>query len=501
MRVNKKIQIFIYTDSQSLITIATKNFILTSKTAMDNDSDIKCEIRHTYNQIKKYVSLQFVPSHQDDKKPFKQLSMASKLNVLMDRFAKQALDPNSKPNIRHHNMIPHLPHQMISYRNSYYRLIRDTLNHLNRYAVGLPVEKYIQNKFDLTDHQMRSIAWGDIANVLRGVSISNRTHFIKIFHHKWPTMARNKRWKQSDTDRCPLCQQFSEDSMHVYQCQDSRAKTCRSLQINELKKKLKGISTDPFIINHITRMIFQFSSNFPVPFINTNSNTSAEMYTKASAINNQIAMGVQSLFSGYLLTDLSKVQENYMGTLPLQRKPNIRSWNRNVIKFMFEYSQVIWKARSEILHNEAQVTQEALLREQAVSLLVSLRTVPYKIPASVRNLLNRSTHYLRTTPLQNVALWTQRVNLALEDQSYIEKTTTSDIRTWMYTGNIATKHQYTRLKSDDSWYDTHAYDSDYSDLTISYTQKFPDEAYNSWIPNTIYTGNTHPVNNNLIAPK
>lgn len=191
MRVNKKIQIFIYTDSQSSITIATKNFILTSKTAMDNDSDIKCEIRHTYNQVKKYVSLQFVPSHQDDKKPFKQLSMASKLNVLMDRFAKQALDPNSKPNIRHHNMIPHLPHQMISYRNSYYRLIRDTLNHLNRYAVGLPVEKYIQNKFDLTDHQMRSIAWGDIANVLRGVSISNRTHFIKIFHHKWPTMARN----------------------------------------------------------------------------------------------------------------------------------------------------------------------------------------------------------------------------------------------------------------------------------------------------------------------
>ena len=43
--IKKKIQIFIYADSDCSIQIATNKFFLTSTTALDNDSDIKAEVQ------------------------------------------------------------------------------------------------------------------------------------------------------------------------------------------------------------------------------------------------------------------------------------------------------------------------------------------------------------------------------------------------------------------------------------------------------------------------
>ena len=144
--LRNKIQVFLYTDSDSSIQIATNKFFLTSKTALDNDSDIKAEVRKIYKKHSKCISLQFVRSHQDEDKPFKSLSLASKLNVLMDKYAKSSLDPNAKPCIRNKSMIPHLPSQKVSFRNDFFRLTRNTLHNLNIYRVGHNAERHIQRK-------------------------------------------------------------------------------------------------------------------------------------------------------------------------------------------------------------------------------------------------------------------------------------------------------------------------------------------------------------------
>ena len=111
IRLTKIVKIFMYTDSESSITIVTAKFFLTSKTALDNDSDIKSEVRCLQRKMKKFMSLQFVRSHQDDDKLFSQLSLASQLNVLMDHSAKEALSNQSKPSIQQKKIIPHLPQQ------------------------------------------------------------------------------------------------------------------------------------------------------------------------------------------------------------------------------------------------------------------------------------------------------------------------------------------------------------------------------------------------------
>ena len=80
----------------------------------------------------------------------------------------------------------------------------------------------------------------------------------------------------------------------------------------------------------------------------------------------------------------------------------------------------------------------------------------------------------------------------------------------MYSGVISTQSACTRIRSEDTWYDPHAYDpddpddsddSDDSDLTLNYCYKFPDEGDNMWIRNDSTRSNCQPLKNTLIAPK
>ena len=349
---------------------------------------------------------------------------------------------------------------------------------------------------------MSKINWRAVDSVLGNSSIATRTQFIKNFHNAWPTMSRNKKWKRSELDTYPLCQMKAESMTHVSQCADERAKTCRSIQILELMKKFKATSTDPFITNHIGQLLYQFPSAYTTNPIPISASSSEDFQFKTTRMNSQINLGVQMLLSGFLLCEISEIQIKYMDTLTLQKKPNINSWNRSIIRALLEYSQSIWKFRSDILQNESIFTREAMLRDQATSLLLSLRTTPYRLPSDTRNLLKRTTHYLQSTHLRNVISWTNRINIALETQNFNEKTTSNDIHTWLYSSVITDRRLCSRLKTDDTWYDPHTYDSDDSDMTINFSDKFPDEETSTWITTKKSTVRfiTNVVNN-LIAPK
>ena len=52
LHIQNRIQLFIYTNSAASIPIATNKFYLTSKTALENDIDIKSEVRKLYSQCK-----------------------------------------------------------------------------------------------------------------------------------------------------------------------------------------------------------------------------------------------------------------------------------------------------------------------------------------------------------------------------------------------------------------------------------------------------------------
>ena len=92
--------------------------------------------------------------------------------------------------------------------------------------------------------------------------------------------------------------------------------------------------------------------------------------------------------------------------------------------------------------------------------------------------------------------------MALEEQTFHEKTSSNDIQIWLHSGKIDSRKNYMKMKTQDGWYDPSYYDSDDSELTVNVHKRFPDEAHDSWIPNPSSTLNffTH-VFNSLIAPK
>ena len=63
---------------------------------MENDADIKTEVRHAYESIKDFIYVQHVHAHQDEKNSYDNLSNTSKLNVLMDKYAAYALQIQTK---------------------------------------------------------------------------------------------------------------------------------------------------------------------------------------------------------------------------------------------------------------------------------------------------------------------------------------------------------------------------------------------------------------------
>ena len=70
-----------------------------------------------------------VKAHQDEKIEFKNLSIASKINVQMDTHAKLALIKPTK--LKHRRMIPHLPLQKISIKSKYDRITHDLYSNVN----------------------------------------------------------------------------------------------------------------------------------------------------------------------------------------------------------------------------------------------------------------------------------------------------------------------------------------------------------------------------------
>ena len=249
-------------------------------------------------------------------------------------------------------------------------------------------------------------------------------------------------------------------------------------------------------------MIYQFTSNFPVTTLPIPRTASEQHKIKIEKINNQVKLGTHLLLSGLLIKDVSGIQQEYLCDLRRSKKTNARSRNRSTIKLLLDFSHELWKYRSNILHDEATMTQEAVLRNQAVNLLRSLRTTPYCLPITKRKLLERSSDYLSTTPINNVGSWTNRVKSALEEQTHLEKTSSNDIRIWIHSGKIDSRENCMRMKTPDGWYDPSYYDSDDSDLTENEYMKYPDEENDSWMPNTSSTVKFFTqVFNSLIAPK
>lgn len=211
-----------------------------------------------YSQLKDFVDVKHVKAHQDEKLNFVNLSNASKLNVLMDRFAALAL--KTKTAVKHKTVIPHLRKQIVSFRTPYERLTRNVVTEINRAKLGHVAEAYLRERWSFSGNAMRDVHWNELGTVINSVPFYKKVQYSRILHKQWPTMKRNHAWGYSTTDKCPLCMRYVEDRQHVLTCKDPIAQAHRDKLLLGLRTDLYKLQTSAFIVNHMIRILREYHS-------------------------------------------------------------------------------------------------------------------------------------------------------------------------------------------------------------------------------------------------
>ena len=212
--------------------------------------------------------------------------------------------------IKHKAKIPHLPLQQVSLSTPYERITRNVDEEILKLKVGNSAEEYLQRRWKIDDKQMKKVLWSDIRSVIKRVPNHRKTQYSKILHKTWPTMKRNHEWKFSVTPNCPICVQQVEDRMHIFRCDDPIAVSHRNVSLLKLKTKMAKAFTNPFITNHILRVLRQYHGNFTVTEIKKHPNE-PQQHADVDSFNSFIKIGADNIISGEVSSDLSEIQERY----------------------------------------------------------------------------------------------------------------------------------------------------------------------------------------------
>ena len=465
----RKIMIYVYTDSMASIKIAGKKLILSTKNSVENDADIKAEVQYFFSMLRDFVDIKHVKAHQDEQTAYSKLSYASQLNVIMDEFADSALTVKTK--IKHSTMIPHLPAQAISFRSPHERLTRHTITEINRAKIGHEAENYLKRRWSYDDKKMKTVLWKELGTVMNSVPFYRKMQYSRILHKQWPTMKRNLHWKFSDTDKCPLCTTSVEDRAHILLCKDELAVSNRDKLLIALKNDFIKIHTDPFLANHIIRILRQFHSGVPVSKIESENYSSKIERYRNQLLNIIIDNGVDNLLSGVITADFSDIQQHHIDDNELNNVTHITKWNRSFIHLILDYTNNLWLYRCTILHSKTNLQRDKLIRSQAIELLRKLRGNPFLLPHSSRDLSQRSASTLMAADLSSVRNWIARVSVALDLRTKNAKLGLCDIRDW-----LNTKSTYTSKNLIEGGYFMPGCTVDYdSDETLDFFDRYPDE--------------------------
>ena len=119
-------------------------------------------------------------------------------------------------------------------------------------------------------------------------------------------MKVNNRWDESTSDKCPLCDKYTEDADHVLQCKFRTVERVRDEYIRKLTSTLKKLHTHEkitqVIIEGITNWMEKKQIDTPTPSVNP-----FQMHLH-QAIQAQSSIGWGNILRGYIATKWCDLQ-------------------------------------------------------------------------------------------------------------------------------------------------------------------------------------------------
>jgi hypothetical protein len=277
-----------------------------------------------------------VKGHQDDDQEAA-LTRMEKLNVLVDQLARLTAEGQTtrrslftlpllgiKPVMQHGIPITGRLHSTL------YSGIVD--NNLAR---------YLEDKFLRPFCTIDDIA----LSAFRHARSTSHLGMVKFMSKWWsntlPTGVIMQRRKHRIFNRCPRCNEWGEDRLHLIVCWDSRAKIIRQWYLDTLHHLLIKLSTHPEIIDFIMEGLTAF---FRSPH-QRDETRYADRWKEEQRL-----LGWYNFVSGFIGKTLVEKQQRHFQNLGRRNKG--KQWASKLVTHNWHMIYKQWLGRNEVLHQK-----------------------------------------------------------------------------------------------------------------------------------------------------
>jgi hypothetical protein len=354
-----------------------------------------------------------VRGHQDDHVAACELDRWAILNIEMDAYAKQHMQiARSSPR---HFKVAYEPWS-IWYQGK--KITSDFSNTVYDLVHSAEVKEYWCRKDNLQPEVVEAVSWEAIDKAMLETKRSRRVFISKHACGMCGVGKFMKRWKQRSDDACPRCGE-TEDSAHVWVCNGSGADEVWERSVEDLKRWLNTIQTDPDIQHCIISYLHSWRYNSTVDGL------SHFPFTSYNESQNKI--GWHRFFEGWISLEWTRAQHAYYRTIKSLR--NGKRWTISLIKKLWDIAWDLWQHRNGILHDSLNAVSDAELRaldRKVKDTFCSLQSLT--LPANDRHLVK--------TPL---------TQLLKKDKTYKEA--------WLHNATIVSARRCTS-----QWYKRHSHE-------------------------------------------
>jgi hypothetical protein len=164
-----------------------------------------------------------------------------------------------------------------------------------------------------------------------------------------------QRCKHRIFNRCPRCNEWGEDKIHIVVCWDIRAKVIWEKNMNMLRSLLSSTNTHPDIFTFIINGLIQFHTR-PNARGNHMHNINSAWMTE------QVEIGWTNFITGFFSRKMIQKQDEYYTSMGLRTRG--QTWAAKIIQQCWILVQNMWIGRNNVLHKKGiinAISGEALL--------------------------------------------------------------------------------------------------------------------------------------------
>jgi len=420
-------EITVYTDSANAMSDMKSGMYPSTKNVLENNIDVKLELKRVLRTSKHKYHLQHVKAHQDRHMEVEDLPFEAKLNKLVDEYAGGVYEDMTRGG--HYDMVPFYNAPVCSLKLPFGRPVSNVCEQLIAFANGHLSEAQLARFWNIEEKWLCNIEWEAFKVAVRRARNATKSRLCKVVHKQIPTMKMLKRNGMSLTSLCPLCKEQDEDWNHVFQCKSVIARAAREEHLGDLKKVLQCRKTHPVVLQRIMALLYQWTNQYKITVPSGDGNL--DLINKAFA--DQCNLGVSNMMTGVLTHKFGNIQQSYYSQMEEKGvRFTKREWNVNVIRALLQYSEAIWKARCTYVHEESHLTMETQTKVLAMRIRSNLLQNPWKLRQEDKELMERNIKFFHRAGVKQLNRWMERVLVSMSIAQNHENSTRQDIRKWMH---------------------------------------------------------------------